>query len=293
MIDRKYSAYKRNIKIAPYLFLLPNVVIFGIFVIVPLLMGGYYSFTKFKGIGKPKWVGLDNYIKLFSDDKFKTVITNTFVFVLFAMILLYVTSLLLAYILSRPIKGKGLFRAAYYWPSMIAFVVVGVMWKWILNDSFGVLNILLQQFGKDPILILSDYKMARIATVLVRVWSRVGFYMIIFMGGLLSIPQSLYEAASIDGATAFQQFKKITMPQLKPTSLIVILLGMIDMFKTYALAANLTGGGPAGATTFIVQYIYETGFAKYRFGYASAMSIVLMLIIAVLATINYKAGSRE
>lgn len=293
MKKTKKTGYGRAIKRAPYLFLLPNILIFSIFVIIPLIMGLYYSFTDYNGVNKASWVSLDNYIRLFNDQRFLDTMIRTFIYVFLTMVLLFAVSLGLALLLQKGFKGIGLFRASFYWPSMISAVVVGVMWKWVFNDSFGVINTILRQIGQEPVMILSNPKSARIVTVLVNVWSRCGYYMIIFLNGLLSIPEEMYEASSIDGANNFKRFHHITLPLLRPTSLVVIMLGMIEIFKTYPLVENLTGGGPARATTYIVQFIYETGFEQYKHGYASAMSMILFVVIAILSGINFKIGNKE
>lgn len=191
-------------------------------------------------------------------------------------------------ILVQELRGKGLFRAVFYWPVMISFIIVGLTWKWIFGSSFGVVNYLLELAGLQPVAWLSDPVNAKISVIIATLWSRIGFYMVIFIAGLQSIPQDYYEAAKIDGSSRLRTFFSITLPLLKPTSLLVVILSVIESFKQYPLMMALTGGGPGKATTNIVQYIYQTGFVKMQLGMASAMSVLLFLIIAVFTVIQFR-----
>ena len=187
-------------------------------------------------------------------------------------------------------RFKGIFRAVFYWPTLISFIIVGVTWKWMLGDSFGIVNYLLSNMGLEPVRWLTDGFYANVAVIAASIWSRAGFYMIMFIAGLQSIPISYYEASDIDGASAFQRFRWITFPLLKPTNFLVLILSMIDAFKAYPLVFSLTDGGPNKATTYLVQSIYEQGFNKNQFGYASAMSVCLFLILSILTFVQFKVN---
>ena len=278
---------------APYFFLTPNMFIFSCFVIFPAVVGFYYSFTNYDGLNPADWVGFSNYIDLFTDKEFWYIFGKTVLYVGVTVPLIYWSALLVGNMLVKPLKAKGFFRAIYYWPAMISFVVIGLMWRWILGESFGLINYLLNVFGFDSIQTLSNPYFANTAVILVTVWSRLGFYMVIFIAGLQNIPDSLYEAADMDGATESQKFWHITLPMMKPVSLLVITLSTIETFKAYPLILNLTGGGPFKSTTYIVQYIYETGFKVNEVGHASAMSVILFAVIAILTLFQFKFRKGE
>lgn len=283
-----YSMYMFRQKSVPYLFLAPNLFIFLVYIITPAIMGVYYSFTRFDGLRDPVFIGLDNYIKLFTqDDKFIAALLNTVKYVAVTVPLIYVIALMLALIIIQEVRGKAFFRATYYWPVMISFIVVGVMWQWILGDTFGIFNAILEAVGIGRIQTLTNPTFAWWGAVFIMVWSKAGYYMIIFIGGLLSIPYSLYEAAKIDGANVIQKFFYITLPVIKPTSLMVIILSTMQVFKVYPMIVTFTNGGPFNATRFIVQHIYEAAFMGNEVGYASAMSVVMLVIVTIFSGINF------
>lgn len=274
--------------IVPYLFLLPNILIFSIFIVIPALFGLVYSFAEYDGLNPMRFVGLDNYLRIFRSAEYWDVMGRTFLYVITVVPLIFAGSLLIALMLIQEIRGRSLFRAVFYWPVMISFIIVGLTWKWIFGSGFGVVNYLFELVGLRPVEWLSDPTNAKISVVIATLWSRIGFYMVIFISGLQSISLDYYEAAKIDGASRLRTFWSITLPLLKPTSLLVLILAVIDAFKQYPLMVALTGGGPGKATTNIVQYIYENGFIKMQLGLASAMSVVLFLIIAVFTVIQFR-----
>lgn len=286
---QSFKAYQLKQKLVPYLFLTPNLLIFSIFIILPALIGIYYSFTDMTlfTFDSPGWVGLDNYIKLFQDEDFLAALWNTVRLVVVTVPLVFVVALGLALLLVQPIKWVGLFRAVYYWPVMISAIVVGIIWHWILAGDFSLFNAALGVFGVGPIDTLINPVFAWFSVVYAIVWSRAGYYMIIFIASLLSIPRSLYEAADVDGATRFQKFLYVTWPSLRAARLMVFILVTMEIFKTYPLVVTLTLGGPFGATEFTVQYIYETAFQSYQVGYASAMSVVMLAFVTVVTGLNF------
>jgi alpha-1,4-digalacturonate transport system permease protein len=295
---QSFKSYKFKQKIIPYLFLTPNLLIFSIFIIFPALIGIYYSFTNVTlfTFGSSEIIGFQNYIRLFSDSDFTAALWNTAKLVLVTVPIIFVTSLLVALLLVQPIKAKGFFRAIYYWPVMISAIVVGIIWQWILAGNFGLFNTTLKLIGLAPIETLINPRFAWWTVVFAIVWSRTGYYMIIFVAALLSIPESLYEAAKIDGANKFQQFLYVTYPSLKSARLMVFILVTMEIFKTYPLVVTLTGGGPFRATEFTVQYIYEMAFKSYQVGYASALSVVMLLIVTLLTALNFflsKGGNNK
>ena len=252
-------------KVFPYLMLLPMIVIFGVFLFYPALNGLWISFTKWDGINAQEFVLFDNYIKLAGDGDFWRSFVRTMVFTVLSVAGIYVAALGLALLLTRAIKGSNLFRALFYWPTMTSSIVVGLSWRFLLGE-FGVINYIISLFGGEKISWLTNPTAAMGVIIFVTVWSMAGYYMVMFVAGIKAISQDYYEASEIDGAGFWQQFWYITLPLLKATSLLVLVLSTVTVIKTYPLVVALTVGGPAGATKFMVQIIQETGFEKSQMG---------------------------
>ncbi|MFC5450701.1 carbohydrate ABC transporter permease [Paenibacillus aestuarii] len=279
----------KKFQVAPYLFVLPNFLIFSVFIVIPTIIGFVYSFNEYDGLNPMEFTGFDNYKEVLSNSEFWTALGKTGLYALIVVPLIYCVSLAVAVLLVQNIKLKGLFRSVFYLPTLLSFIIVGLSWKWIFAD-FGILNHVLNLLGITSVHFLSDPFFANMSVIIATVWSRVGFFMVIFVAGLQVIPKDFYEAAFLEGASKWHVFRKITVPLLKPTSLLVIMIALIDAFKAYPLMFSLTGGGPGKETTFIVQYIYETGFMKQELGMASAMSVVLFAIITIFTVIQFKVS---
>lgn len=281
-------------KVVPYLFLTPNLIIFSTFIILPAIIGLYYSFTNvtlfsFDGY---QFVGFQNYVRLLNNRFFIDAFTNTIRLVIVVVPIMFTTSLALAVIVIQPLKAKGLFRSLYYWPVMISAIVVGIMWNWILAGNFSIFNVIVRSLGFETIRTLTNPIFAWWAVVFALIWSRSGYYMIIFMAALLSIPAQLYEASDMDGANKFQKFWYITYPALRPARLMVFILTTMEIFKVYPLIVTLTGGGPHRATYFSVQYIYEVAFREYQVGSASAMSMVMLIVVTIFTALSFFISRR-
>lgn len=287
---RKGSIQSAEMKVFPYLMILPNLFIFTIFIAVPAVFGFVYSLTDWGGLGNLNFVGLSNYVKLFHDSYFWTSIRQTFIYAIIALPMIVAIPLLLATMLVKNIRGRSFFRAVFYWPSMISYIVVGLLFQFIFGDSTGVINYLITQMGGTSVNWFTNGVSAMAVVIIASIWSRSGFYMVTFISGLMSIDETYYEAAEVDGASNLRQFISITLPLLKPTTFLVMILGFIDLFKQYGLVLTLTNGGPAGTTKFAVQYIYERAFQKFELGYASALSMVLLVILAVLTLVQFKVN---
>ena len=280
--------------LAPALFLLPNVVIFILFIIVPLFQGLRMAFMDWGTFTTPKFVGLENFRRLFKDDVFLITVKNTVVYSFFTVILLVAASLILAMMLSsNRRKGEKAFRAVFYIPSLLSMIVVGIAWRFILGDELGIINYVARSLGGEPIHFLTDGKLAMASVIFVSVWASAGYYMVMFISGLQAIPGDVYEAARIDGSSSWNTFWRITLPLLKSTLLVVLVLATIASFKAYELITTMTRGGPGYATKFIVQQVYQVAFQEDRMGYASAMSIVLMFIIGAFTLIQFKIAGKE
>lgn len=287
MKQRKYSNW--GVKMAPYLFLLPTIAIFSIFLFFPAIYGIFISLTDSSGITKDvKWIGLANYVTLFKNKEYWTVLLSTARYVLIVVPITFALSLGIALLINN-IRCKGLVRAAIYWPAMISPLIVGLIWKWIFGDNLGIVNFVLQQLGFEPVKWLSSPGSALFCIVVAAVWAGVGVIMVMFISGIKNIPEQYYEAARIDGASGLLMFRRITFPLLKPTNVLVLMTLVIAAFKAYPMIKALTKGGPGKATTFIVQYIYDYAFTRNKLGYASAMSLVLFVVLGILTVIQFKA----
>lgn len=280
--------------LAPMLFLLPNMIIFLLFIIIPLFQGLRMAFMDWGIFTVPEFVGLKNFGNLFKDDVFLITIKNTIVYSFFTVVLLTVVSLCLALMLSRnSMKGERVFRAIFYIPSLLSMIAVGIAWRFILGDEMGIINYVVRRLGGDGIPWLTNGNLAMMCVIVVSVWASSGYYMIMFISGLQAIPSDLYEAARIDGSSAWNTFWRITLPLLKSTVLVVLVLATIASFKAYELIVTMTKGGPGYATKFIVQQVYQVAFQEDRMGYASAMSIILMIIIGVFTLIQFRIAGKD
>ena len=288
---KRSSIASTEMKIFPYVMIAPNLLIFLIFIAVPAVFGLVYSLTDWGGIGELNFIGFSNYAELFTDHRFWISMRQTFLYAIISLPLIMVVSLLLATLLVKSIHGRGFFRAVFYWPSMISYIVVGLLFQFIFGDSTGIINYLLSTMGLPEVTWFTNSITAMAVVVLATVWSRTGFYMVTFISGLQSIDDTYYEAAEVDGASPMRKFFSITLPLLKPTMFLVMILSFIDLFKQYGLVITMTNGGPAGATKFAVQYIYEEAFQKFRLGYASALSMVTMLLLAILTLLQFKLNN--
>jgi len=296
-----------GIKRMPYVFLLPNLIFFGAFVIVPLLISLAYSVTGGTElyIENRPYVGGEQYGYLFDCDNFLDVgscredrfwrgIYNTITFVFFQVTAMVFFSLVTALILNRDIRARGFFRSVFFYPVLLSPVVVALIWKWILLRD-GVLNATLTAFGGSKILFFVDPAWSMFWAVFVSVWAHMGFYTLILLAGLQAIPPDLYEAAEMDGTGRERVFWRITLPLLWPNMLVVIVLALIKAVQIFDEVYVLTGGGPGTATQFIVQYIYTIGFAEQvqNFGLAAAASVVLGSVLLVLTLLQLHIGQRN
>jgi alpha-1,4-digalacturonate transport system permease protein len=279
---------------APLLFLLPNTAIFLLFIIIPAVNGLRMSFYRQGVFDVPVFTGLENFRRLAADRVFLATVKNTIVYSFVAVLLIFGTALTLAMMFHKKTgAGEKIFRAVFYIPSLLSSITVGIAWRFIFGDEMGILNYMLRQMGRAPVGWLTDGRYAMGSLVLVSVWAVAGYYMVIFIAGLQAIPLEFYEAARIDGASPGKIFFRITLPLLKGTMIVVLVLSTIQAFKAYELVKVMTGGGPGYATKFIVQQVYQAAFVEDRLGYASAMSLVLMFIIAAFTLIQFKISGRE
>lgn len=277
-----------------FAFCLPNILFFIIFFIIPAIYGIGYSLTNYNGLNKMDFIGFENYLNLFKDKNFYSVLFNTVKFALISVPLGYVVALGLGVILaSEKIKGSTVLRILIYWPTLISTIMVGLTWKWIFGENFGILNYLLTSIGLPKIGWSTSSVPAFLTTIIASIWAGCGTNMLIFIGGIKQIPEIYHEAAKIDGANKWQDFINITLPSLVPVSFMVIVLATITAFKEFAMIQTLTNGGPGKATTYMIQYIYTTGFQKMKVGYSSAASMILFMILLILSLIQTKIGGKN
>ncbi len=284
----------RSNPVAPYLFILPNLLIFSVFIIVPAGYNFYLSAFSTSPFRPAIFVGLGNYLQLLgNDDLFWRSLGNTVKFVLGDVSALVVLSVVAGLLLNRRIALRGVFRSAFFYPVLLSPVVVALVWQWILNNQFGVLNALLRLAGQagHPWLLRPDWSM--VWTIAVHVWASLGFYTLIVLAGLQSIPAELYEAGRVDGASGWDSLRRITLPMLTPTIAAVAMLCTIRAFEIFDHVYVLTGGGPGTATLMMVQYIYRAAFQLDQFGLASSASVLMFALIFVLTLVQYAVGRRR
>ncbi len=275
-----------------YLGILPWLVGFVLFTAGPLLVSLYLSFTQWDIIRPPQWVGLQNYVRMFTDDQlFRTSLRVTFSYVLMSVPLQLIVGLALALLLNAPLRGMNVFRTIFYLPAVLSGVAVALMWIWILHPDLGVANGLLGLVGIQGPGWFWDAQWALASVVLMRLWS-VGGGAVVYLAGLQNIPPQLYEAAEIDGASRYQQFWRITLPLLTPTLFFQLIIILIDAFRVFTEAYVITKGGPLNATYFYMLYLYEEAFQNFNMGYASALGWVLTLITAAAAFILFRTSNR-
>jgi alpha-1,4-digalacturonate transport system permease protein len=279
---------------APLAFIIPAVVLFALFFLWPGALGLYYSFTSYRGVGQPRFIGAENYVALFSDPVFYKVLSRTVIYTLLAVPMHYVISLLVAVLLtSRQTVGKPIARVVFFFPWLISPIVTGVVWRWLFGENFGFVNYVAGVLGAPQLSWETNANLSLAVMLFASSWESTAFNMLLFMSALRNIPQSYLEAASIDGATSWQRFRHIILPLLAPTSFMVILLSTIGAMKEFAMIQALNGGGPGSSNVLMVQYIYQTGFQRARIGYASAVSMVLMVILLVIAVIQMRFERRR
>ena len=278
-IGRKRKYGKRLTGRHDFLFVLPWVIGFLCFTLIPYIFSFFISFTKYNMMGTPKWLGLENYIEIFtSDHYFRTALVVTLTYVLIAVPLKMFFSLLVAVLLNNKLAGAKFYRTIYYIPSLLgSSVAISVVWKAMFRKD-GVINALLAVFGIQGPEWIGNPATALWVLALLAMW-QFGSPMLIFLAGLNQVPISLLEAAEVDGATEVKKFFHITLPMISPMIFFNLVMQMIGAFQTFTSAMMVTNGGPVDSTLLYVLYIYKEGFSKYNFGYAAALSWVLMAII--------------
>lgn len=278
---------KRQGKVAA-LFLLPYLLIFVVFRFGPSVAGLFVGFLKWNIVGDATFAGLDNFTKLFRDPIFYVALKNTLVFLLMTLPPLVIFSLLLAVLLNQKLRFRNAVRTISIVPYILIPAVVGIIWNWLYDNNFGILNYYLKLLGMAPVEWLTNEKYALFSVAIVTVWSYLGYNMILYLAGLQDISKDLYEASTIDGASKYQTFMKITLPLLKPITSMIITLTLINTIQIFDQIFVMTNGGPGTATLTLVQYLYGTAFQNYNLGYGSAIGIAILAILIVMVQLQSK-----
>ncbi|MCO7219454.1 carbohydrate ABC transporter permease [Klenkia sp. PcliD-1-E] len=266
----------------------PNLLVFGVFLFLPLLATVWLSFYSSSGFGPREFVGADNYTELFGDSTFWRATANTGLYAVLTVPVSLVIGLGIALAMNKPLRGRGVLRAVYYVPYVISGVVIAVAGRWIFNENVGVINRLLRSVGLEGVPWQSDAAGAMGSLVLISIWTKIGFVMVVYLAGLQSIPKEYLEAAQTDGAGRWQRLRYVVVPLLKPTTIFLVVLGVIESFQVFDIVYVLTGGGPGNATEMLVTYAYAEGFDARRQGYAATIGVVTYLFIAVLTALWYR-----
>ncbi|WP_129667226.1 carbohydrate ABC transporter permease [Phytoactinopolyspora endophytica] len=287
---RRISRYR----LAPFIFTVATAVLFGLFFLWPGVLGLSYSLTDYRGWGEPEFVGMSNYTDLFGDSEFYQSLGRTLLYAAFAVPVGYCLALAMAVALTtKRARGKTPARIIFFVPWLVSPIVAGVIWRWMFGESFGFVNYIIRLLGGDSVQWASNADLSLFVAVLASAWGGAAFNMLLFIAAISNVPQSYYEAAELDGANGRQRFWYITLPSIAPTSVLVILLSSLTAMKEFAMIQALNGGGPGTQNRLIVQYIYETGFERSLVGYASAASMVLLVILMVIAIIQLRISKRK
>jgi multiple sugar transport system permease protein len=278
--------------LAGYLFILPTFLGYTAFILGPILAVIGISLTKYDILSPASFIGLDNYVRLFTDPRLRTVYGNTIFFTVFAVSLNVGIGLILAVLLNRHIPGplKYLFRSAYFFPVLVALVYSSIVWSFLYQKDTGIINYYLGLLNVAPIPWLSNKQWVLPSIIIMDVWRNTGFAMLVFLAGLQNIPVDYYEAAQLDGANRWHLFRHITLPLISPTLFFNLIIYMIGALQVFDSVIVLTKGGPGDASRSLVMYIYENAFQFFEMGYASAIAITLFIIIVIMTLIQFRLG---
>lgn len=289
------TSLKTREVIAAYLFLAPFLIFFAVFFVRATVSSVEYSFYDWRLLRPTRpFVGLDNYVDLFNDPIWWDSVRQTLYFTVMTVVGTTIVGLSAALAVTRPIKAQGFFRVLLYIPQLMSVGAIGLIWNWLLSGQFGVINYLLSFLGVRPINWLGDPNLVLPALSLATIWWTFGFPMLIFIAGLQGIPEHLYEAAKIDGASGWQSFWYITLPLLRPTILFVTVTGVIGHFQVFGQPYIITnGGGPGRASWSVIIYLYQQAWIAFRMGYGAAVAVAIAIIMAIITTIQFRFISRR
>ncbi|MFC5220122.1 carbohydrate ABC transporter permease [Streptomyces coerulescens] len=268
-------------------FIAPALLGFAVFLLWPTLRGIYLSFTRFNLLTPPEWVGLDNYVRMVNDPIFWDSLLVTVEYVVINIGVQTVSALAIAVLLQR-LTQSAVLRGIVLTPYLMSNVVAGIVWLWILDTQLGIGNEIIAGIGLDRVPFLADETWAIPTIALINVWRHVGYTALLLFAGLMAIPNDMYEAAKVDGASEWRMFWRITMPLLRPVLAVVLIMTVIGSFQVFDTVAVTTAGGPANATNVLQYYIYGAAFGRFQFGYASAMSVALLVVLSAITVLQYR-----
>jgi sn-glycerol 3-phosphate transport system permease protein len=282
------------VAVRPYMMIFPAIIVFTLFFLYPIGYMIYLSFYDWNFVSPDKdFVGFSNFTALLQDPKFQQVLRNTFTYSFATVSLTISISLLLALWLNKKGAMYGFVQGAIFSPHIISLVSISMLWMWIMDTDYGLLNWFLNLFGISSIPWLTDPKTSLLSLIIVAVWKGIGYYTLIFIAGLQSIPKDIYEAAALDDTSKVRTFFKLTLPMLSPTLFFLTIIGLIGSFQVFETISIMTKGGPINSTNTIVYYIYENGFRFFKIGYASTAGVILLLIVGIFTILYFKLLSRK
>ena len=277
---------------APYLFILPFFILFTVFQLVPTIWSVYISFTKWRGIGTPEFVGLENYKKMTIDDMFWESLLNTAIYWVTGLVLILFLAVVIASLLnSRCLKGRAFFKTATFLPNICAAIAMGLIFRMLFDENVGLVNEVLAAMGLDKVPWLASTKYSKIPVILLIVWRNTPWFTMIVLSGLLNISPDYYEAATVDGATGWQKFWFITLPSISNILFFCSVTLTVDMWKIFNEPYILPGPGTSNTSLF--QYMYESGFNVFNMGYASAIGVIMMILLTIVSVIQFIARKRQ
>ena len=286
-VDRKRGKLKDD-TVWAWGMLLPNIIGFLMFMLIPMVATFVLSFTNYDMLTAPKFIGIQNYITMAKDPIVRQVTLNTIIYTVLTVPIGMRISLLLAVMLDQKIGFRKFYRAAFFLPSITSMVVVAIVWQWIYNPDYGLLNYFLSLFGIQGPKWLLDAKTALLSLAIVGIWKSAGYNMIIFLLGLQGISTTYYEAAELDGASKWAQFRYITLPMLKPTTFFIFIMAVISSFQVFDQVMLMTKGGPGRASSVLVHYLYQNAFQYFKLGYACAIAYLLFFIVMIITVFNMR-----
>ena len=290
---RTITHAKRNEIMGGYLFLLPSLLGFIIFIVYPMFNGFYLSFTDFNGFMSPNWIGLDNFAGMLNDPLVAKAVSNNAIYTLLQVPGSIALGLLVSCTLQHLPRGRRFFRTLLFFPHITSGVAIAVIWKQLFLPENGMINVILRGVGvENPPSWIYASSTSLLSVVIVSIWQSIGFNMIVYLSGLNSIPDDLYEAGLLDGATGWKRFWHITFPLLSPTTFFLTIMGVINSFKVFDIIYQMTEGGPNNSSTVLVHRIYYEGIQRFRFGYASAIALLLFAAVLIVTLIQFRLQDR-
>ncbi|HEX6288988.1 MAG TPA: sugar ABC transporter permease [Herpetosiphonaceae bacterium] len=272
----------------------PNLLLFGVFTFWPLIYNAYLSFVQWDMISPVKvWVGPSNYRAMFADPSFKQVLFNTFYFTGVSVLLTTVLGLGAALLLNQPLRGRNGVRAVLFAPTVLSGAAIGIVWIYIFDPRYGLLDAMLGWFGANSPAWLTNPRWAMPAVIIVYVWKNIGYSVVIFLAGLQGIPRELYEAARVDGASAWQRFRYVTLPGLSPVMFFLVLTGFLSSFQAFDIIKTMTDGGPVDATNTLIYYLYEQGFIGFNAGRAGVAAVLLFGMMLAFTMVQMRYTERR